>query len=223
MGEKMNMRLGNVVPLMEETEPSIKNARVISVSEKGIAVSISGNTQIARVAFSCLIRPVPGDLVLCAKNETGLYYILGIIERPENRDTAISFPDNVTLEARGAFTVLSKENITLAAEDRLNCLSREAIHKSRNMTIDADNVTANGTDFVSNFKTMSVIGHTMNTLARRVIQKAKSYIRHTEDYDQVNAGQMTRDVRGLFSMGTRHTVMVSKKDTKIDGERIHMG
>ncbi len=219
----MSMKMGKVVPLMEKTEPAIKNARVISVSEKGVAVSMSGVTKMAQVAFSCLIRPIAGDLVLCAKNETGLYYILSIIERPDDQDMAISFPENLTMQTNGTFTLLSEEAMTLATKDRLNCLSREAIHKSQDATIDVDNVTANGTNFVSNFKTMSVIVHTMNTLARRVIRKAKSYIRHTEDYDQVNAGQMTRDVRGLFSMGTRHTVMVSKKDTKIDGERIHMG
>jgi len=82
----MSMKMGKVVPLMEETEPAIKNARVISVSEKGVAISISGITKIAQVAFSCLVRPIAEDLVLCAKNETGLYYILSIIERPDQRN-----------------------------------------------------------------------------------------------------------------------------------------
>ncbi|NOX93210.1 MAG: DUF3540 domain-containing protein, partial [Gammaproteobacteria bacterium] len=27
----------------------------------------------------------------------------------------------------------------------------------------------------------------------------------------------------MYSMNSKYTVMVSKKDTKIDGERIHMG
>ena len=60
-------------------------------------------------------------------------------------------------------------------------------------------------------------------MAKQLTERVKNYIRHTEDYDQVNAGQMTRKVDGLYAMDSRHTVMVSKKDTKIDGERIHMG
>jgi len=34
---------------------------------------------------------------------------------------------------------------------------------------------------------------------------------------------MSRKVDGLYSMKSDTTLMVSKSDTKIDGERIHMG
>ena len=60
-------------------------------------------------------------------------------------------------------------------------------------------------------------------MARQVIEKFKSYVRGTEDYDQVNAGQMMRKAKGLYSMDSEQTIMVSRKHTKIDGERIFMG
>jgi len=63
----------------------------------------------------------------------------------------------------------------------------------------------------------------MSTMAKQVIDRFKSYIRHSENSDQVKAGQMTREVSGLYSMDSKYTIMVSKRDTKIDGERIHMG
>jgi len=60
-------------------------------------------------------------------------------------------------------------------------------------------------------------------MAKQVIDRFKSYIRHSEESDMVKAAQMTREVSGLYSMDSKYTIMLSKKDTKIDGERIHMG
>lgn len=220
----MKPKPGNVVPIREQTEPGVQNAKVVSVSGKEAVIRISGVTHAAKIAFSCLIRPEPGDQILCTKNETGAHYILGIIERPGSRNMTLSFPADATLQAEdGSLQMLSRKSVTMIAGDQLNCFSGQAIHKSREAVVDFDKITANGTSLQANFKTVRLISQMVNTMAKQMIEKVKSYIRHTEDYDQVNAGQMTRKVGGLYSMDSRHTVMVSKKDTKIDGERIHMG
>jgi uncharacterized protein involved in type VI secretion and phage assembly len=52
---------------------------------------------------------------------------------------------------------------------------------------------------------------------------AQFLIRHTESADQIKAGQMSHTVEDLYSMDSKYTIMVSKKDTKIDGEHIHIG
>ncbi len=39
----------------------------------------------------------------------------------------------------------------------------------------------------------------------------------------VKSGQMTRQTDGLYAMDSKHTIMNSKKSTKIDGEKILMG
>jgi hypothetical protein len=63
----------------------------------------------------------------------------------------------------------------------------------------------------------------VNTLAKIVMQKFNHYVRRTSENDLVSAAQMDRKVDGLYSMNSKITMMVSEKDTKIDGERIHMG
>jgi hypothetical protein len=224
MGEEMKPKSGNVVPLREQTEPEVQNARVVSVSGKEAVIRMSGVTQAAQVAFSCLIQPEPGDLVLCTKHETGAHYILCIIERPGAQNMTLSFPADATMHAeKGALSMVSGKSVTLMAADKLNCFSDQAIHKSREAVVAFDEITANGTSLQANYKTVRLISQMVNTMAKQMIEKVKNYIRHTEDYDQVNAGQMTRKVDGLYAMDSKHTVMVSKKDTKIDGERIHMG
>ncbi len=220
----MSTKQNNVIPLREQTPMPVQNARVVSVADKQIMVRLNGTTQAAQVAFSCLIKPEPGDLVLCTQNDTGANFVLGIIERPGEQDMTLAFPANATLTANnGNIGAFSSQSVTLAASAKLNCFSDQAIHKSREAIADYDEVIARGNCLQADFKTVRVISQMVNTLAQQVIAKFKNYIRRTEDYDQVKAGQMTRQVDGLYSLDSKHTVLVSKKDTKIDGERIHMG
>jgi hypothetical protein len=213
----------NVVSLRDEA-PVVRNARVVSACDNKAVIRMSGLDREARIAFSCLIRPVPGDLVLCVTDESGEYYVLGIIERPGKQDMTISFPaDAAMVSEQGSLSMVSGKSVTLASDDRLNCFSGRAVHKSREAVVDFSELTARGENLQANFKSVLLISRMLNTMARQVIARAKSYIRRTEDCDQVKAGQMTRKAEGLYSMDSKHTVMVSRKETKIDGERIFMG
>lgn len=220
----MSMKQAKVVPLMGQVESVIQTAEVVAKSDKGFVIRESDATKEAQLTFSCLVQPVPGDRVLYIRDEIGAYYILGIIARPGSQRMTLSLPSDATLRTEnGSLQMLSSKSITMAAADNFNCFSDQAIYKSREAVVDFDELTARGTNCQASFTTIRLISRMVNTMARQIIEKVKSYIRHTEDYDQVNAGQMTRKVDGLYAMDSRHTVMVSKKDTKIDGERIHMG
>lgn len=220
----MNIKMGNVVAIQEKTEPAVQNARVISISGEEIRIQLKEGPHTARTAFSCLIRPEAKDLVLCTQNETGDYYILGIIERQGDPTMRFSLPGSASVEAaEGSIRMVSGGSVTVAAGENLNCFSGRAVHKSREAVVDYEDITARGNTLQASFKAVRLISGMIHTMARQVIEKMRNYIRHTEGYDQVNAGQMTRKADGLYTMSSRHTVMVSKKDTKIDGERIHMG
>lgn len=215
---------GNVVPFRELEGPGIQQARVVSVTDDAVEIQIAGLPRTARVAFSCLVRPQPEDQVLCAGDADGRHHILAIIERPGAQDMTLGFPADITLAAeKGAVRVTTGDSMTLAAADRIACLSDRVVHRGREAVVAYDEITAKGTRVQAAFKTIRIIGDLVNTMARQLIEQVKNYVRRTEDYDQVNAGRMTRKVDGLYAMDSQHTVMVSKKDTKIDGERIHMG
>ena len=220
----MNTNESNVISLRKQAPMPVENARVISVDPKEVVIKLDGVNQVAQLAFSCLITPEPGDLVLCTTSETGAIFILGIIERPGKQHMTLAFPADATLLAEnGSLNTRAAKSVTLAAADKLSCFSDKAIHKSRDAVVDYDEVVARGTTLQASFATVRLISQMMNTLAKQVIAKCKNYIRHTEEYDQAKAGQMTRKADGLYSVDSKNTVMVSKKDTKIDGERIHMG
>ncbi len=210
--------------LKKEEESAIHNAKVIAVSSSSAIVEIKGDKIKAKKAFSCFVEPEPGDTVICCKSEDGHFYILGILERKQNnKNMIISFPSDAALEAReGNINVVSRGGITMASES-LNFFSKNTVHKSCKAAISFDDVTASGTSIQASYKKLTFISHLINTVARQVINRFKGYVRHTEDNDQVKSGHMTRSVKGLFAVDTKHTIMVSRESTKIDGEKILMG
>lgn len=112
----MSTNQNNVIPLREQTPMPVQNARVVSVADKQMMVRLNGTTQAAQVAFSCLIKPEPGDSVLCTQNETGANFVLGIIERPGEQDMTLAFPANATLTANnGNIGAFSSQSVTLSA------------------------------------------------------------------------------------------------------------
>ena len=204
-------------------EPIIRNGIVLSVSSDEIIVNISEEKVKAKKAFSCVVAPEPHDIVLCSRNEIGMFYILGIIERKNTQDTTISFPGNARIKTeKGDLDIFSKNSVTMAAEN-LNFFSNKTIYKSKEATVSFDEITATGTQLQASFKTVRFISNLINTMAKQVIDRFKGYVRNTEDNDQVKAGQLTRHAEGLLSMDSKHTIMVSKKSTKIDGDKILMG
>ncbi len=219
----MNNSAGKVIPFHSNNESVIRTASVISIISDEIIINMAGETIRAKKTFSCIIDPQPDDIIICAENENGMVYILGIIERPATQKMNISFPSDVAFQAnQGSLNIHSSDNVTIASKD-VNFLSKKVIHKSHEAIVSYNNITANGNELQASFKTVRLISNLINTMAKQVIDRFKGYIRSTEDSDMVKAGQMTRHADGLYSMDSTHTIMNSKKSTKIDGEKILMG
>ncbi len=228
MGEKMSNLKNKTIPLplplpLPEAESAIKDGIVIAVSLNAAIVCISGKKIKAKKAFSCVIDPEPDDRVICCRNRDGQFYILGIMEREKNEKMKFSFPSDAIFESReGSINIIAKDNLAMAS-DKMNFFSGKELHKSDEATISFKELTASGNTLMANYKTVNWISRLINVMANQVINKFKAYVRHTEDNDQVKAGQATRNVKGLYSMDSKYTIMVSKESTKIDGEKILMG
>ena len=213
-----------VIPIVEPVAPAIYHATVLSVTDESIVIDVSGVPQTAKLAFSCLVRPEIDDIVMYSQHESGLCYVLGIIERPGETEMSIDLPGDATIQTRtGSLSMISGTSVNLLAGKKINSISDQVVHKSREAYVDYDEITAKGKSLQASFTNIRVFSELMSSMGKQVIDKFKSYIRHSEDFDQVKAGQMTREVSGLYSMDSKYTILVSKKDTKIDGERIHMG
>lgn len=210
----MNTLRKQPIPLPQLPPQGLVRGRVCATAGAAVEVEIGRQRLAAKTACSCLIVPQAGDLVLCDCTEPGSCYILGVLERFSQDRAVLNLPDEV---------VLRSKSTTLLCEGDLNLFSGREIHKSGQAVFDVEEVTATGHRLQASYQAVHLISRMISTMARHVVERMKTYLRHTEDLDQLKAGQMTRQVEGLYNLQSRHTVMVSEKDTKIDGQRIHMG
>jgi len=218
------MKPSKIVQLQQPESATVYTATVLSISDNCCVIDLSGTHYTAQVIFSCLVKPVKNDIVMCVQSVTGDYFVTGIVEREASQSMTVSFPENVTMQSvSGSMSFLSPDSITMAASKSFNCISDKALHKSNTAVVNYDQLTASGTDLQSSYSSIRIFSDLITTISKQVLQKFKNYIRQTEQSDQTKAGNMTRQVKGLYSMDSQHTILISKKDTKIDGEHIHMG
>ncbi|MCK5312885.1 MAG: DUF3540 domain-containing protein [Desulfobacteraceae bacterium] len=219
----MNNSARKVIPMKINTASVVRTGSVISIISDVISINLAGEIKKATKAFSCLIDVQINDIVICTENENGIVYVLGIQERPGSKKMNISFPDDTNIQSNdGSLSLQSSKSVSIVSNN-VNCFSKKIIHKSKEATISYDNITANGNELHASFKTVRLISNLINTMAKQVIDKFIGYVRSTEDNDMVKAGHINRQAEGLLSMDSKHTIMNSKKSTKIDGEKILMG
>jgi len=221
----MSIPSSRIIPLNPTPTTVIHHATVESLDANGgCVIEASGAMFNASIAFSCLVRPQPCDRVMYTLDAAGGAYILGILERPGNNNMQLSFPGNTRLEnAHGSLSLSSVESINLAAGDTFSCVADQTVCKSRQASFSYQQLQASGQSLQASYHQIKLFSQSITTMARNMISRFQQYIRHSEEADQVSAAQMTREVGGLYSMDSKYTIMVSKKDTKIDGKRIHMG
>lgn len=219
----MKSNYQNILGFDSQPNVALSNCIVIAVEEETPVVVCAGITSKAKIAFSCLVKPEVGDLVLCSLKEQGDCYILGILERPKNRQMDLNFPEDVNFRVgKGKLGFYSKEAITLATGGEHHVIAKNITMASKEAHLTIGQVTAKGSRLVACYKNIAVIGQAIDTMVKSLIQRVKMYVRHTEEHDQVKAANMMRNVKGLYTLDSQYTMMISKKDTKIDGERIHM-
>ena len=219
----MHNRAEKIIPIHSNIPASLHECVVSAVRSGKIQVKRDGAIRQATAAFSCLVTPESGDLVMCSENAQGCLYILSILERPTSQKMCLSFPADTNIQLKqGKLNIHAPDHINVAS-DKLHCFSKKALHVSEDAVISYENVTAQGKDLQANYSTIRLISKLINTIAGQMINRFKGYVRSTEDHDMVKATQLTRTATHLHSLDGEHTLIKSKQCTKIDGEKILMG
>jgi hypothetical protein len=205
------------VPISDSSnaETGFRMATLVAADGDNWLLDDTGFRVSATLAFSCLVTPQVHDRVLYVCSADGDNIIVSIVSRPQEQTMDIEFPQGVNMRAPSG-------SISIAAS-KLNMLSGEHVQKSTRMHLDVDELNANGIKLNASFDNIVLLAKTLSSMARQVVSKCMSYMRHSENLDQVRAASMTRSASGLYSQYAEHSVMQSRKDTKIDGERIHIG
>ena len=204
-------------------EAAIRKAEVTSVTDELFMLDDDTYHFEAIAAFSCLVKPIPGDIVLYAATGENENVIVSIVKRTHDEPVTVEFPQNANIRSRsGSLSFSSADSVSMSSK-KINMMSETMIQKSDESYLSVRELTAYGEKLNANFSRIAVLSNFVSTMAKQVINKCVTYMRHSESFDQVKAENMTRSTNGLYSMNSEQTVMKSKKDTKIDAERIHLG
>jgi hypothetical protein len=218
----MNNFSAELIPLISKNNPAFHTAKVAAYDKLSLEILIEGKKLKAKKAFSCLVEPQINDTVICTSDEKGMYYILAILERKDNKRINISFPSDAELNSDNGFININSSKSASIISKKINLFSDKAVYKSKEATVAIDEITASGNEIQAGYKTIKTAADLISTFSRQVTEKFKTYVRSSKN-DIVKSDHMTRKSEGLYSVDSKHTIMKSKKSTKIDGDKILMG
>jgi len=149
--------------------------------------------QLTARAFSCLLLPQVGDLVLYAQDPVGNSHILAVLERINPNST----PHHLNLP--------HTQNIALTA-DKLALLAKTELSLDSGQDIQV-NAPAGCIRLLAK--------DLFQTIGQSLIQLCKNCIQRSEQHD-ISAQQ-------LLKTHARHQINTADKEIRLDAERINMG
>lgn len=213
----------NLDESVSESVPYSFISTVISCEVDGTyVISWNGLGLSSMKAYSCLVTPVSGDVVSVISTSDGQRFITAIIDRKESAFADIALPENTRIFAPDSLQLASGNKINISAP-RVGQVSSYQYQKSEKSVWDIENSVFRGATVDARLDKLTLVAKWFTTIADQALHKFCSYIRKTEQSDQVEAGLLTQKSRGVHITQSKVMIMNSEKDTRINGERIHMG
>ncbi len=196
---------------------------VVSVEGDIMTLRQGNDVAQATLAFSCMVQPIPNDKVVCFCSEDEKIQIMAIAERRDAQPIQYRFPTDASITSpNGSIDIIARDDARVLA-NKITQISHHWVVQSQQTILDLLSVLAKGDKTKLVFKQITTISDLINTSAKQSLQKFVTYIRKTDQLDQTEAGQVGIQARSLYSVRSKHSMLISEKDTKIDGEHIHMG
>ena len=175
-------------------------------------------------AFSCLMEPQPGDIVIFSAETGSASHILSITERPDSGDARLKFEGDLTFNVtQGQLHLNAQQGLNLSSQQDINLASEEVAVLAKKAFFGIDSVNAIGEKLVARIDNIQSFAQTLETVAEQLLQKFKNAFRVVEGIDQSRAQDVIHTAKNLYSMNSRQAAIIAKKDIKVDAERIHMG
>jgi len=213
----------NVIKINNNRLYPFEKGKVLSVHKEYFEVAVNNISIHAQKAFGCLIEPIEGDIVILADPDNQGFYILNVLEREKEKSLNINFDSDIMIKnKKGSITLASEENLNMISKNH-NTISENSFEKTERSTIKAGDINISSKTANLSIGALTIVSDIINSIAKNVIGRFVSYMRKTETSDMIEASTMDRKSKGLYSLNSEYSIMVSKKDTKIDGEHIHMG
>jgi hypothetical protein len=178
----------------------------------------------ARIAFSCIIRPEPGDRVLMSVAD-GTTWVTAITERITDPPTCCLWTegDVSIVSVRGDVSLMAGRSINLDAADRTRIASPEIAMHAGVARFVLDELQQIGRKASYYVKQIRSVGDLVETFAEHVLTRTGRSSRFVEESDQLRAGDIDHRADDTLQMRAGTMLMSADGVVRVDAEQIHMG
>jgi hypothetical protein len=217
------MKMENLARALDKEEIFLEYGTVKLAEGGAFTVAAESAVVAAKRSFSCLVEPLPGDMVLVSRADSGCY-ILAILERHGDQHVCLAFEGDADLRVKqGRLRVAAQEGIDLVSAKDTTLFSPELAINSVQAEVNIQHLSFFGTFLQGQIERIKLIGQACDSIFERVSQRVKRSYRWVDELDQLKAGQLNYLVKKLMSLRGKYSVLTAEEDVRIDGDKILMG
>jgi hypothetical protein len=172
----------------------------------------------------------PGDEVLRVRDGAGR--LLFEYDATARRSTVCAPEGDLALAAdTGAIRLTARDGVTVKTDGALDLDTASTLHvktphldavaKRADLSAETAHVTARAITTTAE-KARALIG-VIETTATRIVERARSAYRETEELSQTKAGRMRLLVKQTFQVLGKRTLVRAEQDVRVDGDKIYLG
>jgi hypothetical protein len=187
--------------------PLTDSARVVAQDGAGFTILRHGREEAAQRAFSCLVEPAPGDLVLVGRAE-GETFILSVLARCGDAPMRVALPDGATIAAPDGRLNLDAGTLALRAE-------------ATEVATGSLDINAAHTD--ASLGRIALLAQTIDMLAQRIVGRFRRSIRIVEESETLRARDIEQRASNHMHLRGDAVTMQGSALVKLRGDQIHLG
>lgn len=220
----MRSNVARKVARRSEPEAAYQEAGRVVRAAGGAFVVASGGAEVeARRAVSCLVEPVPGDVVLVSVLPERGAYILAVLER-EGRDVRVALDGDLQVKLpSGRFVVGAAEGVTFASGKEVRVVAGEVNVNTRLGRVLVESLSYLGTAVQAEIDRVKVKAAALDTSVERVIERLRRVYRFVEEFEQLRAERVDYVAKKNMSLRGENTLVTAEELVKLDGAQIHLG
>jgi hypothetical protein len=194
------------------------------LEENALTVRTASGTYGARRAFSCLVEPMVGDVVLLSGLPGGACYVLAVLERESEAPARLVADGNLEVRlAKGRFVVAAQEGVDLVSAQDVSVTAGGVRVNAAEGNVVLRQLSVLGSFVRAEFDRIKVLAESCDSVLDRMIQRVKRSYRFVEEHDQVRSAQIDYVAQNNASLRGENTLITAKDLVKVDGEQIHLG
>lgn len=211
---------------VREQTAAFQESGTVVAEEAGASLSVrtDSGTYLARRAFSCLVEPMVGDVVLLSGLPDGTCYVLAVLKR--EADAPARLVADGDLEVRlpqGRFVVAAQEGVDLVSAQEISVTAGGIRVTATEGNVVMRQLHVLGSFVRAEFDKIKVLAESCDSAFDRLLQRMKRSYRFVEEHDQVRAAQIDYVAQNNATLRGGNTLVTAKDLVKVDGEQIHLG